>query len=59
MVVLSQNYGGLVAYCDRCRALLGWKAEDVYGTIIYCPICKNQIEVPFNKNYNDSTQKNA
>lgn len=49
MVVLSQNYGGLVAYCDRCRALLGWKAEDAYGTIIYCPICKNQIEVPFVK----------
>ena len=59
MVILSKNYSGLVAHCDRCRALLGWTSTDVYGTVIYCPICKNQIEVPFDKSYNDSMQKNA
>ena len=58
MVILSKNYSGLVAYCDRCKALLGWTSADVYGTVIYCPICKNQIEVPLIKENKENGNNN-
>ena len=49
MIVLSNSYCGLTINCSECRALLGYNITDVYGNVIYCPICKKPTEVPLVK----------
>ena len=52
MIILSKTYPGLLATCEKCGSLLAYTAKDIYGTVIYCPLCKNAIEVPLDKEYN-------
>jgi len=52
MIILSKAFPGLLATCDKCGSLLAYNAKDIYGTVIYCPLCKNAIEVPLDKEYN-------
>lgn len=51
MEVLYPKFPGLLAICDKCGALLRYVPQDVYGQVVYCPLCKNAIEVPIDKNY--------
>ena len=53
MQILSEHYYGMIARCNACGALLGYKPEDVNtNQNIKCPICKFTIWVPVNPNYN-------
>lgn len=52
MMVISKTYPGLTIYCSGCGALLAYTPADIYGNVIYCPICKTDTEVSFDKNYN-------
>ena len=51
MIILSKTYPGLLATCEKCGSLLVYTVKDIYGTVIYCPLCKAAIEVPLDKNY--------
>lgn len=51
MEVLYPKFPGLLAICEGCSALLHYTPKDIYGNVIYCPLCKAAIEVPFDKNY--------
>lgn len=51
MTVLSKNYPGLTCVCERCGALLAYELSDIYGDLVYCPICKNANQVLIDKNY--------
>ncbi len=51
MEVIINKFPGLLATCDKCGSILRWTPQDVYGKVVYCPLCKNSIEVPFDKNY--------
>lgn len=46
MIILSEKFGGLLRVCDKCGAVLGYNGKDVYeGKYVYCPICKEKLEV--------------
>ena len=52
MQVLNKHYYGMIARCNSCGALLGYKPEDVNShQNIKCPLCSFTIWVPFNPNY--------
>ena len=51
MMMFSQVFPGLTTVCDRCGCLLGYTPKDIYGKVIYCPQCRNAIEIPYDKNY--------
>lgn len=51
MIVFSQTYPGLILICEGCGALLGYKPADIYGNLVYCPICKHANAVNIDKNY--------
>ena len=44
--VLCPHFLGLTVVCSGCGALLGYKGEDVYDGVVYCPICNEKTEVP-------------
>lgn len=56
MEVLLNRFPGLLAICNNCGALLHYTPQDIYGVVIYCPLCKATIEVPYTKGY-DGTIK--
>ena len=41
--VLCPHFLGLTVVCSGCGALLGYKGEDVYDGVIYCPICNEKL----------------
>lgn len=45
MVVLNGRFAGLIGRCNKCYAILGYTMKDVYGDKIYCPVCRNPIQV--------------
>ena len=51
MQVITKSYPGLIICCSGCGALLKYSPADIYGQLIYCPLCKASTEVPFIKNY--------
>lgn len=52
MILLNPRYYGLVARCNACGALLGYKPDDVdKDKHIKCPQCDFTILVPFDPNY--------
>ena len=52
MQVITKSYPGLIVCCSGCGALLKYSPADVYGQVIYCPLCKASTEVALNKDYN-------
>ena len=51
MKVLTRKHPGLIIICSGCGALLNYTPADIYGTVIYCPLCKATTEVPYDKGY--------
>lgn len=51
MKVLFSKYPGLLTICNGCGALLQYTPADIYGKVIYCPLCKATTEVPYDKGY--------
>lgn len=52
MIILSNCYRGLIARCEQCGALLGYKANDIYNNCyIYCAQCKERIKVKMDLSY--------
>ncbi len=51
MEVISQKFPGLLLICQECGALLGYKMSDIYGNLVYCPLCKAANTVETDKNY--------
>ena len=51
MRILSERYPGSIVFCD-CGALLAYHLEDIHcDKFIFCPICKTQITIPLQVNY--------
>lgn len=60
MQVLAQRYYGMIARCNRCGAILGYKPEDVdKEQHIHCPSCEFIIWVPLNINYEGVVENDA
>ena len=52
MTLLCKRWGGSIARCPNCYAILGYKPEDVSSSQnISCPQCFATMWVPFNPNY--------
>jgi phage FluMu protein Com len=51
VIVLSQTYPGLTLICEGCGALLAYKPADIYGNLVYCPLCKRANEINMDKSY--------
>lgn len=52
MKVLYNRYGGLIARCPSCYAILGYTPDDVSTDQTFiCPQCQFKIWVPLNPNY--------
>ena len=51
MEILSPKYPGRILICDKCGALLAYNNADIYGNLVYCPLCKNGNQIDFDKNY--------
>lgn len=52
MILLNKRWGGLIARCPNCYAIIGYKPEDVSSAQnIKCPQCSATMWVPFNPNY--------
>ena len=59
MKILCMRYGGLIARCPNCYAIIGYNPDDVSPTQnIYCPQCRCTLWVPFDPNY-DGTIKES
>jgi len=54
MVVLSNKFPGIIIICQGCGCLIGnIQSSDIYAeNLVYCPLCKYQNILNFNKNYN-------
>ena len=46
MKVLANRFAGLLQICSTCGAVLAYNKKDVYGEVIYCPLCKKPTRVP-------------
>ncbi len=57
MTIVSPKYLGLLIYCKGCGALLSYGSNDVYGNVVYCPICKVSTEVSLQKDYDGSIKQ--
>lgn len=53
MEILSNRFPGLICICEQCGCLMGnIKPGDIYGeNFVYCPLCKYQNILNYNKNY--------
>ena len=52
MEVLYPKYPGRIVICSSCGALLGnIKEQDIYGSNVYCPLCKQPTAIDYDKNY--------
>ena len=53
MIVLSPQFVGRILICNNCGAVLAYNDQDIYGkNILYCPICKHQHFLDYDKEYN-------
>lgn len=52
MILLNKRWGGQIARCPNCYAIIGYTPEDVSATQnIKCIQCSFTLWVPFNPNY--------
>ena len=52
MKLLYTRYGGMIARCPNCYAIIGYDPDDVStNQNIKCPQCGFNLWVPFNPNY--------
>lgn len=49
--VLSPTYPGLICICEKCGALFSYQNSDIYGNLVYCPLCKNGNIIEYDRNY--------
>ena len=59
MEVLTRTHPGLYIICDGCGALLAnIQKSDIYGAnLVYCPLCKHQNLLEYDRNYNGIIEK--
>lgn len=59
MKVISQVFPGIMIVCQGCGCLIGdIKPSDIYAeNLIYCPLCRFQNILEFNKNYDGIIKK--
>lgn len=50
--VLSPTYPGFICICEKCGCLFSYQNADIYGNLIYCPLCKKDNKIDYDKNYN-------
>jgi len=60
MIVLSEKYVGLFCICEGCGALIAKiQPSDIYAdNLLYCPLCKHQNKLNYNKNYDGIVKEN-
>lgn len=59
MIVLNARWGGLIARCPNCYAILGYRPEDVSESQnIRCPQCGFNLWVPLNVTYDGIIKEN-
>ena len=51
MEVLSAKFPGRILICEKCGALLAYNSGDIYGNLVYCPLCKAANKIDFDKEY--------
>lgn len=52
MEVIYPKYPGRILLCGGCGAILHYENSDIYGAnLVYCPICKFQNVIEYDKNY--------
>lgn len=52
MILLNKRWGGLMARCPNCYAILGYEPNDVsQSQNVKCPQCGFSLWVPLNINY--------
>jgi hypothetical protein len=49
--IFSKVYPGLICICEKCGCLFGYQNEDIYGNLVYCPLCKNGNTIEYDRNY--------
>ena len=61
MKVLSTKHPGLWFICEQCGAvIIDVQDNEIYNERdVYCPICKFQNEILFDKNYDGVVQKES
>jgi len=61
MEVLSQKYPGIIIVCQGCGAVLSnIQKSDIYGAnLVYCPICKHQNILEYDKNYEGEVKSDS
>ena len=50
-VVYSKTFPGMIHICSRCGCLFSYTYGDIYGNLIYCPVCKNADTTDIIKDY--------
>ena len=52
MEVIYPKFPGRFIICEGCGAILCYNNSDIYGAnLLYCPICKYQNVLNYDKNY--------
>ena len=61
IIVLSKKFPGLICICHDCGCLMGQiSLSDIYGeSYVYCPLCKAQNTLEFNKKYDGVVKENG
>lgn len=59
MKVISQDFPGIMIICQNCGCLIGdIKPSDIYAeNLVYCPLCRFQNTLEFNKGYDGIVKK--
>ena len=52
MTIFSPKHPGLICICERCGCLFSYQNTDIYGDLVYCPLCKKDNKIDYDKNYN-------
>lgn len=57
MQILSEIFPGRILICSECGCLFSYNEKDIYGSDVYCPLCKQKNIIDYNKNYDGIIQE--
>lgn len=61
MEVLTNKHPGIMIICEGCGAVLAnIQRSDIYGAnFVYCPLCKFQNVLEYDKNYEGEVKSDS
>ena len=59
MEILSPKFPGRLLICSSCGAVLVYNEHDIYGSDVYCPLCKQPTKIDYDKDYNGVIEENG